>query len=236
MIATLFLLPLAAALPCSTTDSITTGHAENWEFHFTSYSQTGSPDLYLFTGSLPGQTSFFLEHFGNWQGLGNLLFLDVAGAGYSRYKRQISSISGLAQLYAEALNQIRTCLPYQYTKLYVVSSGVMSKVAFDLCSKEEIKGLVLLSPIVDFLQNIRYLPSVAFNMGIVDYQERSELEYSVLSKATPSYEDYLKLVNKVAKLSGDMQTYDYRKYEIDTTTVQLTNHMNTDASRTKYGA
>lgn len=65
----------------------------------------------------------------------------------------------------------------------------MSKVAIQLKDKNipELKGFILLSPILDLNNNMKYLPTMAFNMGLIDYQERMELESYILTLPNPTF-------------------------------------------------
>lgn len=83
------------------------------------------------------------------------MFLDIQGAGYTVKKNLPKTLSEYSQSYVTAYNTFRPCLKYEYTRLYVVTSGISSKIALNVALILNAYGTILFSPMLDVSENIK---------------------------------------------------------------------------------
>ncbi|CAD8058161.1 unnamed protein product [Paramecium primaurelia] len=240
----IFLTLAYAQIECHKDDLVTTCSMNSFQAYMITYEKKTSDTMFLFIGAKPGQSSLFFDQLGvgpnstyeKWTDLGHLMFLDLQGSGYTITTKTPKSIAEYTQQCASAFNTFKDQLDYKFTRLYIVTSGIASKVALELALQLQAYGTILFSPLLNLLENMRQLPSTAYHMGLIDFQERQSLELQVMSLSQPKYSDYQILVNKVSKMSGDMLVSDFRKYELDNSTIILTDIMNTQVVKDKYHA
>ncbi|CAK77920.1 unnamed protein product (macronuclear) [Paramecium tetraurelia] len=233
-----------AQIECNKDDLVTTCSLNSFSAYMVTYEKKTSDTMFLFIGAKPGQSALFFDQLGvgpnstyeKWTDLGHLMFLDIQGSGYTIITKTPKSIAEYTQQYVNAFNTFKEELDYKFTRLYIVTSGIGSKVALELALQLQAYGTILFSPLLNLLENMRQLPTTAYHMGLIDFQERQSLELQIISLSQPKYSDYQILVNKVSKMSGDMQVSDFRKYEMDNSTILLTDIMNTQEVRDKYHA
>ncbi|CAD8069874.1 unnamed protein product [Paramecium sonneborni] len=233
-----------AQIECHKDDLVTTCQLDSFSSFMITYEKKTSDTMYLFIGAKPGQSALFFDQLGvgpnstyeKWTDLGHLMFLDLQGAGYTTTTKTPKSIVEYTYQYVTAFNTFKDQLEYKFTRLYIVTSGISSKVALELALQLKAYGTILFSPLLNLFENMRYLPISAYHMGLIDFQERQALELSVMTINQPKFSDYQILVNKVSKMSGDMLVSDFRKFEFDNSTIILTDIMNSQEVKDKYHA